>query len=82
MAFGKKTKTADEAPAAKPTRARRSKPTPPPAPEIEPAPELSLDDLPAGWVARATWTEPEVEAAVRDQYRGGRTWPPSHDEEW
>lgn len=66
MAFGKKTKTAAPAAPSKPARARKSKPTPPPAPEIEPAPVLA----------------PEDEAELREKYKGGRTWPPSHDEEW
>ena len=59
MAFGKK--KSDDA-----KRARRTKPAPPPVPELEAAPELDEPDLEA----------PELKTA------GARVWPPTHDEEW
>jgi hypothetical protein len=66
MAFGKKKSAAAPEAPAKPARVRHSKPTPPPAPVMDAPPVLAAED----------------EAALRDQYKGGRTWPPSHDEEW
>lgn len=79
MAFGRNRKTADstavanpapeaESPAATPVKPARTrgKPTPPEPPTFDAPPTLA----------------PEDEATVREQYKGGRTWPPTHDEEW
>lgn len=65
-----------ESPAATPVKPSRSrKPSPPEPPVLDAPPVLdSADEAPA--------LGPADEADLRDQYKGGRTWPPSHDEEW
>lgn len=38
--------------------------------------------LPLTEIHTENYLAPSEDSALRDRYRGGHTWPPTHDEEW